>query len=167
MNNTENNTENNILQKLDNYTNPEKFKQKLNVLQQQLPSILIDFKKYYVFYNKNPEYDEYQQMFENIKSNLNKVNSELFSLSNNIETSTDDLNKLLFTLDRIIKQEKRQNRVLKRRLGIIEHKNNAASEMIDDYEEIYESGYLRNWGLCLSIIIVGFVIKNVYKNPQV
>ena len=152
---------------LDNYTPPQKFKQKLSTLQQQLPSILEDFKKYYVFYNKNPEYDEYQQMFENIKSNLNKVNSELFSLSNNVDTSTDDLNKKLFALDRLIKEEKRKNRILKRRLGIIEHQNTAATEMIDDYEEIYESGYLRNWGLCLSIVIVGFIIKNVYTKPQV
>ena len=37
-----------------NLTKPDDFKQQLQVLQDQLPSILDDFKKYYIFYNKNP-----------------------------------------------------------------------------------------------------------------
>jgi hypothetical protein len=47
----------------DKFKNPEEIKEKIHTLQQQLPAILDDFKKYYVFYNKNPEYPEYQQMF--------------------------------------------------------------------------------------------------------
>ena len=62
----------------NNYKESSIFKEKLETLNNQLPAILDDFKKYYVFYNKNPEYSEYQQMFENIKSNLTKINSDLF-----------------------------------------------------------------------------------------
>ena len=54
------------------------FTTKLETLQNQLPAILEDFKKYYVFFKKNPEYPEYQQMFQNIKGNLNTINSDLF-----------------------------------------------------------------------------------------
>jgi len=147
---------------LDNYKNPLEFKEKIELLKQQLPSILEDFKKYYIFYNKNPEYPEYQQMFENIKSNLNKISSQLFVLSNEVETGTDDLNQKLFALDILIKIEKNKNRELKKKLGIIGHKNNATSEMIDNYEEIYESQYLRIWALGFSIIFAGLTIKNVY-----
>jgi hypothetical protein len=147
---------------LDNYKNPLEFKEKVESLKQQLPSILEDFKKYYIFYNKNPEYPEYQQMFENIKSNLNKISSQLFVLSNEVETGTDDLNQKLFALDILINIEKKKNRELKKKLGIIGHKNNATSEMIDNYEEIYESQYLRNWALFFSIIFAGLTIKNVY-----
>ena len=152
---------------LDNYKKPSQFKEKLEVLKQQLPSILEDFKKYFIFYNKNPEYPEYQQMFENIKSNLNQLNSQLFVISNDVESSTDDLNKKLFALDILIKREKKKNRELKRKLGLIEHKNNASTEMISNFEEIYDSQYLHNWGLFFSIIIAGFVIKNIYVKKQV
>jgi hypothetical protein len=151
---------------LSNYPMQEKFTEKLEVLQQQLPSILEDFKKYYVFYNKNPEFDEYKQMFENMKANLNKINSDLFILSNDVSFNTDELNKQLFYLNALIIKEKQQNRELKRKLGIVEHKSNAANEMITNFREIYESEYLRNWGLFGCIIVGGLVIKNIYTKSS-
>ena len=152
---------------LSNYTTPEQFREKLQSLQQQLPAILEDFKKYYVFYNKNPEFDEYKQMFENIKKNLNKINSDLFVLSNDVSSNTDELNEQLIILNALIIQEKRNNRELKRKLGIVEHKSNAADEMITNFREIYESEYLRNWGLVGCIIVAGLLIKTISTNPPV
>lgn len=146
----------------NNFPQPTQYTQQLQTLQSQLPAILADFQKYYVFYNKNPEYQEYGQMFQNIKSNLNQVNSNLFSLSNDIQMNTDNINEKLFLLDRLIKEERIKNKKLKIKLGIIENKNNASIELISDYKEMYESGYLRNWGLFLSIIIVGILIKKTY-----
>ena len=145
------------------YTKTEQFTQKLETLQSQLPSILEDFKKYYVFYNKNPEYPEYQQLFQNIKSNLNSVNAELFTLSNDVQSNIDKLNGDFSRIDTLIKNAKEKNVQLKKSLGIVEHTNNAASEMITDYKKIYENGYLRNWALFLSILVVGVGISKIYK----
>ena len=147
------------------YTKTEQFTQKLETLQSQLPSILEDFKKYYVFYNKNPEYPEYQQLFQNIKSNLNSVNAELFTLSNDVQSNIDKLNGDFSRIDTLIKNAKEKNVQLKKSLGIVEHTNNAASEMITDYKKIYENGYLRNWALFLSILVVGVGISKIYKKP--
>lgn len=152
---------------LSNYTTPKQFREKLKSLQQQLPAILEDFKKYYVFYNKNPEYDEYRQMFENMKTNLNQINSDLFVLSNDVSSNTDELNKQLIILNALIVREKQRNRELKRKLGIVENKSNAADEMISNFREIYESEYLRNWGLFGCIIVGGLLIKNVYTTSKV
>ena len=58
---------------MNNFEKPEIFTQKLETLQSQLPSILDDFSKYYVLFNKSPENPEYQQAFQNIKSNLNNI----------------------------------------------------------------------------------------------
>lgn len=149
--------------KIDDFQKPVKFTQKLETLKSQLPSILDDFKKYYVFYNKNSEYLEYEQMFQNIKGHLNTVNSDLFSLSNNVQINTDEINKKLFSLNTLIKQEKKRNRELKTKLGIVEHKNNASTELITDYKEIYGYDYLRNWGLFLSILVAVFTITQVFK----
>ena len=152
---------------LSNYPTSEQFTEKLQALQEQLPAILEDFKKYYVFYNKNPEYDEYRQMYENMKNNLNKINSDLFVLSNDVSSNTDELNKQLFYLNDLIEQEKQKNKMLKRKLGIVENKSNAADEMITNFREIYESDYLRNWALFGCIIVGGLVIKNIYTKSQV
>jgi len=147
----------------DKFKNPEEIRSKIHDLQEQLPVILEDFKKYFVFYNKNPEYPEYQQMFENIKSNLNKINSQLFTLSNEIDVNTEEINKKMFALNVLIRKEKEKNKELKKKLKFVEHKNNASTELISDYKKMYDYGYLRNWGLILSIIISIVFIKNVYK----
>jgi len=151
----------------DNYQKPNEFTQKIQTLHSQLPAILFDFKKYYIFFNKNPEYPEYGQMFENIKGNLNKINSDLFSLSNDVQMNTDKINRKLFDLDSLIKKEKEKNRKLKHKLDIVEHKNAASTELISDYKQIYDSGYLRNWGLFFSILIAGTVISKIYKNTSI
>jgi hypothetical protein len=151
----------------NNFEQPIQFTTKLETLQSQLPSILSDFKKYFVFFNKNPEYPEYGQMFNNIKGNLTQINSELFVLSNSVQTNTEQINDKLFILDALIREEKIKNRDLKVKLGIVEHKNNASNELISDYKQIYESGYLRNWALFISILIAGTAISKIYKNPSV
>jgi hypothetical protein len=148
----------------NNSPSPTQFTQQLETLQSQLPAILADFTKYYVFFNKNPEYPEYEQFFQNIKSNLNNVNSKLFMLSNDVQSNTDKINEKLFALDFLIRIEKNKNIELKSKLGIVEHKNSAASELIYDYKEMYESGYLRNWALFLSIVVVGITISKTFKS---
>jgi hypothetical protein len=151
---------------INNFPEPITFSQNLEKLQSQLSPLLDEFQKYYVFLNKNPDYPEYQNMFQNVKSNLNNINSQLFSLSNDVQSNTDKLNSKLFVMDILIQRERIKNRELKRKLGIVEHKNNAASELISDYKNIYESGYLRNWALFLSILFAGITISKVFKSQN-
>ena len=150
---------------IDDLTKPQLFLSKINTLKEKLPSILDDFKKYYVFYNKNPEYDEYQQMFENIKSNLQNLNSELFMTSNNIEKDTENINDRLQKLNALIAKEKIKNRQLKRKLGIVEKEYNGSDELISDYKEIYNLGYLTNFALFYGVVLLGVVISLKFK-PQ-
>jgi hypothetical protein len=149
----------------NSFKTPGIFKEKLQTLNKQLPAILDDFKKYYVFFNKNPEYPEYQNSFENIKGNMNKLSSDLFMLSNDVQSSTDELNKKLFALNVLIQEEKKRNREIKLKLGIVEHKNSAATELIYDYKNMYSEEYLRNWALFVSILIIGTSISKISKNP--
>jgi hypothetical protein len=150
---------------IDDLTKPQVFLSKINTLKEKLPAILDDFKKYYVFYNKNPEYDEYQQMFENIKSNLQSINSDLFMTSNNIEKDTENINDRLQKLNALITKEKIKNRQLKRRLGIVEKEYNGSDELISDYKEIYNLDYLTNFALFYGVVLLGLVIALKFKAP--
>jgi chromosome segregation ATPase len=152
---------------VNNYENPENFNQKLESLKQQLPPILDDYNKYSVLYNKNPDYNEYQQSFDIIQGNLNQFNSEVFMLSNNVQSETDKINKYLNQLNRLISFEKTTRSDLKKQLGNVESDNNATTEMIINYKEMYNNGYLRNWGLLLSIVLAGFAISKVYSSKLV
>ena len=151
---------------IDKLPKPKQFTNNLDTLKQQIGPILDDFKKYYVFYNKNPEYPEYQSMFDNIKGQMTKVCSDLFTLENSVQLNIDKINKALIELNLLIIEEKKQNRVLKRKLGIAETENNAAMEMINNYTEMYDSGYLKNWSLGISILFVIAIISKLYKSPS-
>ena len=128
------------LQDIEDFTkefpDASQFTQKLQTMQSQLPPILADFQNAYVLYNTDQNNQEYKQSFENIKNNLNSLNSQLFTVSNTVQSDIDKINSKLFALDFLIKKERVRNKSLKRKLGIIEHKSNATSEMILNYKKV-------------------------------
>lgn len=142
----------------NNFTQPNSFLAKLKPFQEKLPSILEDFVKYYVFYNRNPEVNEYQQLFDNIKGNLQSLNSGLFVETNNIEKMTEIINEKLLELDKLINREKKMNRELKRRLGIVENTYNGSDEMITNFQDMYEYQYLTNFATLAGIIVLGTLL---------
>ena len=83
-------------------------------------------------------------------------------VSNDVDANTDELNKTFKKLDILITKERRKNRELRRKLGIIEEQNNSSKELIDNYNEMYDTDYLRNWGLFLSTIVVGVSISKMF-----
>ena len=152
---------------MDDLTKPQIFLSQINTLKEKLPPILDDFVKYYIFYNKNPEYNEYQQIFENIKGNLQKINSELFMITNNIEKGVENINDRLQKIDKLIAKEKIKNQKLKRKLGIVEKKYNGSDELISDYKEIYNLDYLKNFALFYGVVLMGGVLVSKFKNQEI
>jgi hypothetical protein len=142
----------------NNFTQPASFLAKLKPFHEKLPHILEDFVKYYVFYNRNPEVNEYQQLFDNIKGNLQSLNSGLFVETNNIEKMTEIINEKLLELDKLIMKEKKMNRELKRRLGIVENTYNGSDEMINNFKDMYELQYLTNFATFAGIIVLGALL---------
>ena len=148
------------------FTKPELFTERVQTLKQQLPQILDDFNKYIVFYNKTPDYPEYENTFNNIKQNLNSLSASLFMVSNDVDTNIDNINNVFKTLDILINRERKRNRELKRKLGIVESEANSSKEMIHDYNQMYDEDYLRNWGLFLSTVAVGVSISKLFTFSQ-
>jgi hypothetical protein len=150
-----------------NFINPEQFNEKITQLDGSVDLLLDEFKKIYVLSKMYPENQEYQQQYANMIGGLNQIKSKLFTIDNDVQVNIDQLNKMMIALDIEIKREREKNKELKRKLGIIENKTNAASEMINDYTEIYNIKYLRNWALALSTLICIMTIGTVFKKPGV
>jgi hypothetical protein len=148
------------------FIKPEFFTERVKTLQQQLPPILDDFNKYFVLYNKTPNYPEYENMFNNIKQNLNSLGASLFMVSNDVDANIDNINKAFKALDILINRERKRNRELKRKLGIVETEANSSNEMIHDYNQMYDEDYVRNWGLFLSTVVVGVSISKMFTFSQ-
>ena len=150
-----------------NFKKSEQYKEKIHQLDSGVYLLLHEFKKLYVITNMHPTNEEYQTQYQNIINSLAEILSKLFSISNDVQVNIDDLNKKLFEFDILIRQEREKNRELKRKLGIVENKSNAASEMISDYKNIYDKRYLRNWSLLLSSIVCIAAIGVIFKKPVV
>lgn len=150
-----------------NIKKPTDYVNRLDELNGGVNILLDEFKKIYIIARMHPNNEDIQQRYQTMISNLNQLQSKLFSTSNDVQVNIDDMNKKMIELDLLIRRERKINKELKIKLGIVEQKNNSASEMIDDYMEIYDMKYLRNWGLFLSTIICLFAISTVYKKPVV
>lgn len=149
------------------FKKPEDYTNKLDELNGGVDLLLDEFKKIYVLSKMHPNNEDIQTRYQNMVSNINQLQAKLFSVSNDVQVNINNINTKLLELDRVIRIEKGINKELRKKLGMIEDKNNSASEMIDDYREIYDIKYLRNWGLFLSTIICIFTITAVYKKPVV
>ena len=159
--------ENDPLRDVDNFMKTDQFKEKINQLDSGINLLLEEFKKLYVITKMNPNNEEYQTQYQNIINSLASILSKLFSISNDVQVNIDNINKKLFEFDALIKKERENNRELKIKIGIVENKTYAASEMISDYRDIYDERYLRNWSLFLSSIICLFTISIIYKKQVV
>ena len=82
------------------------------------------------------------------------------------EPFIDNINEVFKRLDILINREKKRNRELKRKLGIVESEVISSNEMISDFNEMYDTDYLRNWGLFLSTIVVGVSISKIFVSSQ-
>ena len=149
---------------LSNYVNQEQYINKLNEINGGVSMLLDEFKKIYVITKMHPKNEEYKQKYENVVSAFTQIQSKLFSITNDVQVNINDLNKKLHELDVLIKIEKKVNKELKQKLGMVEIENNSSSEMIYDYKNIYNSKYLQNWALVLSIILCIITIGITYKN---
>jgi len=150
-----------------NFKNPQEYTNKLNELNGMVDLLLDEFKENYIIAKMNPDYEDIQEIYEITVSKINKMQATLFSMSNDIQTNINDINEKMLEFNNLIRYEKEKGKSMRKKLGIVEDKNNSSLEMISDYREIYNIKYLRNWGLFLSTIVCIITINSVYKKPIV
>lgn len=149
------------VKKSENYLN------KLTELGGSINLLLDDFKDVYIMYKMYPENEEIQQRYIQMTESIEKIQSDLFSISNNIDVDINALNKKLVKLNILIREEKNLNREIKRQLGIVESTNESSYIMINNYKEIYNIKYLRNWALFLSLLFTIYTINIVFRKKPI
>lgn len=137
------------------------FLSQLDDLNSKLRPILDDYEKYYVFYHKNPEYTEYQNMFDNITKNLQKEYTQQAQLKTDIQTGTNYLSDQFKELDKNIEREKEKNKKLQKKLGIAESKYNGSAEMIEDFKHEYNMYYMKNFGILAGILMISYTVAKL------
>jgi hypothetical protein len=143
----------------------DKFNEKIKTIKSSFFAALDDFTKYYVFYHKNPEVDEFQNFFTNSKSQLQNLNSNMFLLTNNIQQKIKELDIEMRLVSHKLKDEKELNGELLKLVNRIKTTQDGSAIMIDDAKDEYNIQYYKNWELFLgAIVLISFSVK-ILKTP--
>ena len=139
------------------------FNEKINATKTQFFSALDDFKKYYVYYNKNPEVDEFQNYYTNSKSQLQTMSRDLFLTTNNVDKNIEILDSEMSSIGVKLENEKKLNGELMKVLSSLENTHNGSEILIDNSKDTYNRQYYYNWEIFIGILIVSGLLVKLFK----
>ena len=142
----------------------KQFNEKINTIKSQFFSALDDFKKYYVYYNKNPEVNEFQNYYINSKSQLQGMSSDLFLTSNNIDKNIELLDQKMSAISVQLNDEKKLNKEMMELISKLENTQNGSEILIDDSKNTYNNQYWKNWEIFAGIVIVSILLSKLFTN---
>lgn len=142
----------------------KQFNEKINSIKSQFFSALEDFKKYYVYYNKNPEVNEFQNYYVNSKSQLQGMSRDLFLTTNNIDKNIENLDQKIAAISAQLDNEKKLNKEMMELIVSLENTQNGSEILIDDSKTKYNEQYWRNWEIFIGIVIGGILLSKLFKN---
>jgi hypothetical protein len=144
-----------------------KFNEKIKTIKDSFFSALDDFKKYYVYYHKNPEVDEFQNFFVNSKGQLQKLNADIFLVTNNIQKNIKDLDTEMQMISTKLNDEKDLNEELLKLINRIQTTHDGSAIMIDDAKDEYNIQYYANWELFIGILFFMGISVKLLNKPSV
>jgi hypothetical protein len=145
----------------------QQFDEKINSIKTQFFSALDDFKKYYVYYNKNPEVNEFQNYYVNSKSQLQTMSKDLFLVTNNIDKNIEILDNKMSAISLKLADEKKLNGELLSLLKNLQNTQDGSDILIDDSKEAYNIQYYYNWEIIIGILIVSGVLAKMFTPASI
>ena len=144
------------------------FNEQINNIKSQFFSALDDFTKYYVYYNKNPEVNEFQNYYANSKSQLQTMSKDLFLTTNNIDKNIEDLDNEMMNISIQLENEKKLNKEMSELINNLQNTQNGSEILIDDSKTKYNIQYYKNLEIFIGILIIsGFLTKLVISVKKV
>jgi midasin (ATPase involved in ribosome maturation) len=141
----------------------KQFNEKINTIKSQFFSALDDFKKYYVYFNKNPEVNEFQNYYANSKGQLQTMSKELFLTTNNIHQNIEKLDEQMSSISVKLEEEEKLYKKLMKLLQNFDNTHNGSKILIDDSKENYNIQYYKNVELFIGIIIIVGLLSTLFK----
>lgn len=146
--------------------NSNNIRQGLESIQTQLGSMLKDYKEYYILTNKEPDNEEYNSYYQTSSTNIEQLKNRLFELKNQIERNNDALSGKLNTINRRINNARQKNNNLKNGVNYTEDEYNTSEEMIENYVDIYNLMYMKNFSLFVGILGLGLFMSKHFTKQQ-
>jgi hypothetical protein len=136
------------------------FEEKIKGINSSFLSALDDFKKYYVYYHKNPEEDVFSNNFINSKNQLQKLSGEMFTVTNNIQKKIEELDRGMTNLSIELTKEKIKNKKMVNLSSGLKGTQDGSSILINDTKKEYQHLFFQNFELFIGILfILGLLIS--------
>ena len=136
--------------------NPEAkiYQEQINNKANSFLSALDDFKKYYVYYNKNPEVQEYNKNFTDSKEQLQTLSSDVFEITNTIQRKIEEKNRAMSGIEMKLKRQKVISQEQEKAVNNLKSVQVVSSVMIDDSKTDYIFNYYKNLEIFIGILIL-------------
>jgi hypothetical protein len=137
------------------------YKTQLNTLNSSFSSAIDNFYNTYIIHHTNPTSTEYSQIYAQEQGQIASLNSSLFSLKTDIQTSITSLQQDNSKLNTQLEKERYENTILKQKLGEKRGKELGALHLIVESKQSYNYQYVNNTTLLIGDI---FLLYLLYKN---
>jgi hypothetical protein len=141
--------------------------EKIKNIKMQFFSALDDYKKYYVYYNKNPEVNEFQNYYANSKSQLQQMSKDILLATNSVDKKIELLDSEMNAVSIKLENEKKLHLKMMRLLQNLENAQNGSELLIDDAKEAYNIQYRYNWEMFIGVILIGAITVSMFKPASV
>ena len=109
-------------------------------------------------------FDSNSENFVTLKSTLNLYVSNLFEKYNTLIADSQLLPSNLTSLKSQLDTLKINNESLKQELDHIYELGDGSDELINDYKQVYNINYTRNWGIFASIFFSWYMLSTIFKS---
>jgi hypothetical protein len=141
----------------------QQFNDKIESIKSQFFAALDDYKKYYVYFNKNPEVNEFQNYYANSKGQLQNLSKDIFVTTNNIDKNIETLDTQIKGTAVKLEQEKELNGKLVKLLADLEGTHESSEILIDDSKMEYNTKYYNIIQIAIGIIILILLILFLFR----
>ncbi len=135
-----------------NTLSPSYYDKKIKELDQRFYLVLDELKKSYPIYKVYPDNPEYENIYSNDISNMEKTNIDIFSLKKSIDKDSIILNRIIKHRNKLITKKKEENKELKKQLENLLSGANSSTGMIDQKQDIYNMQFFHLVILGLSAL---------------
>lgn len=151
----------------ETFNSSAQFNEKIDNISSSFLSVLDDYKKYYVYYNKNPEVDEFQSYFKNSENQIRNIGKNLVNITNEIHDEIEYLDNYMSNVNTNIESEKKTHEKMTKLFSNVKNTENGSEILIDDSKKEYNTQYYINIELVIGILILGGAMSVLFKKRSV
>ena len=120
--------------------------------------IIGEIVKTYPNYKANPKFNEYDSAYTKNINNLQKLQSDIFLLKNDLGKNIDTVQKDISRIDETLFKLEEENKVLQQQLADLNNSDNAAHGMLTDTRTLYSQKLTGNWLMFLSLGAAAYMV---------